>query len=107
MAGLVAAARTTPTKRGDTLCFVTLADEDGLFEVTLFPDVYRRYGRELSENELGPFIVEGSVESQYDAVTVTAERMESATSCLQRRKGASTVVGERRKCGRHVSVQPQ
>jgi hypothetical protein len=57
------------------MCFVTLADEDGLFEVTLSPAVYRRSRRALAEGGLGPFVVEGRVESRYDAVSVAASSL--------------------------------
>jgi DNA polymerase III alpha subunit len=75
VAGMAAAARTTRVKAGRTMCFVTLGDEDGLFEVTLFPDVYERYRKHLVAGGSGLFLVEGRVESQYDAVSVTAERI--------------------------------
>ena len=76
LAGLVAATRTTPTGNGETMCFVTLADEDGLFEATLFPTVYKRFRHELARNGIGPFVIEGRVESQYDALSVTVTRIE-------------------------------
>ena len=33
-----------PTKSGKTVVFVTLADETGLLDVTVFEDTYQRYG---------------------------------------------------------------
>jgi DNA polymerase III alpha subunit len=86
LTGLVAATRTTSTAKDETMCFVTLADEWGTFEVTLFPDVLRRCRRELADGGLGPFLVEGRVESQYDALSVTAERVEALSSRLRRRR---------------------
>ena len=94
LAGLVAAMRTTSTAKGETMCFVTLADEWGTFEVTLFPDVLGRCRHELAEGGLGPLLVEGRVESQYDALSVTAERIEALSSRLRgkrRRKAARAV----------------
>jgi DNA polymerase III alpha subunit len=73
MAGIVAASRRVPTKSGETMQFLTLDDEDGLFECTLFPAVYRRYGGFV--RDLGPYIVEGRAEDQHGAVTVTVERL--------------------------------
>jgi len=72
LAGIVATARHAPTKNGDTMQFVTLEDEYGVFEVTLFPDLCSRqpYLR------LGPYVVEGDVENQYGVVTVTARRFD-------------------------------
>ena len=73
LAGLLDAARRTETSRGDFMEFVTLEDETGVFEVTLFPRVYRRDGHVLGV--LGPYLVEGRVDCQHDAVTLTANRL--------------------------------
>ncbi len=69
VAGIPCAARRVRTKTGEPMFFLTLADATGLVECTFFPDVYRRspppYGME-------PLRVEGRVEEQMGAVTVTA-----------------------------------
>jgi len=70
LAGFLVTRRRAPTKNGDYMEFVTLEDETDIFEVTLFPDAYRRFGRLL--RSAGPFLVKGKVEDQYDALTVTA-----------------------------------
>ena len=54
--------------------FLTLEDERGVFEVTLFPKFYQRIRRLLTD--AGPYVVEGKVESQYDSISVTAHRVE-------------------------------
>ena len=72
LAGIVAAGRTAHTEKGETMAFLTLSDEEGLFEVTLFPDLYRKVGARVSEAGIGPFLVEGRVEDQYGAVSITA-----------------------------------
>jgi DNA polymerase III alpha subunit len=72
LAGIVAAARHTPTKNGDTMQFVTLEDEYGIFEVTLFPDICSR----VPYLRLGPYRVQGYVEEQHGVVTITAKRFE-------------------------------
>jgi DNA polymerase III alpha subunit len=56
--------------------FLTLSDEEGLFEVTLFPGVWRRSRRLLADDGAGPFVVEGTVEERYGAVSVTARGLE-------------------------------
>ncbi|MHC4715073.1 MAG: hypothetical protein ACYTAN_17665, partial [Planctomycetota bacterium] len=48
----------------------TLEDETDIFEATLFPEAYRRYGRLL--RSAGPFLLKGKVEDQHGAKTVTA-----------------------------------
>jgi DNA polymerase III alpha subunit len=73
MAGVVAAHRRVATKTGQTMMFLTLDDVEGLFECTLFPAVFRRYGVLL--RDLGPYVVEGRAEEQYGAVTVNVEKL--------------------------------
>ncbi|MFP4105791.1 MAG: DNA polymerase III subunit alpha [Phycisphaerae bacterium] len=76
IAGVVEAQRGVTTIRDEPMLFLTLDDEHGLFEVTCFPDQSRRFGPVLKH--YGPYIIHGKVENQYDAVTVTAERIEAA-----------------------------
>ena len=73
IAGVVEAYRTAPTRTGQTMTFLTLDDEWGLFEITVFPDARRR--ARLNLNRYGPYLAEGRVEEQYDSVTVTADRV--------------------------------
>jgi DNA-directed DNA polymerase III PolC len=74
VAGVVAAGRHAPTSDGRTMQFVSLEDEWGLMEVTLFPDVCAR----VAYLALGPYLVTGVVDEQYGVIGVTAERMERA-----------------------------
>jgi hypothetical protein len=50
--------------------FVTLEDEWGLAEVTLFPGTCEP----VAYLAMGPYTVTGRVEEQYGVVTVTAEK---------------------------------
>jgi len=70
--GLVAAARRVTTKQGTRMLFLTLDDGTGLAECTLFPEIYAAAGVTLSGP--GPFALEGRIESQQGAVTITVER---------------------------------
>ena len=72
IAGVLEANRTTRTQKGGTMRFLTMEDELGLFEVTVFPGA-RVAG---SFNRYGPYLVRGKVEEQYDAITVTADTVE-------------------------------
>ncbi|MER3417400.1 MAG: hypothetical protein C4297_14495 [Gemmataceae bacterium] len=71
VAGLVATYRHTPTETGQEMQFLTLADEQGLIEVALFPDLCRP----VPYPTLGPYVVEGVVEERYGAVTVRARQI--------------------------------
>jgi len=74
LAGLVATARHVPTKRGENMQFITLEDEWGLVELTLFPGNCRT----VAYLTMGPYLVEGTVEEQYGVVTITARRFQQA-----------------------------
>jgi DNA polymerase III alpha subunit len=72
--GWAAAARRVRTKRGESMLFLTLEDETGLAECTLFPSVYTRYGQLVRAG--GVLRVTGRVEAPYGAPTLNAERIE-------------------------------
>ena len=71
--GIMATSRVALTAREEPMEFVTLEDEHGLFEAVLFPQVLRQCRRFLGT--LGPYEVVGKVETRYDAVALTAERI--------------------------------
>ena len=73
VAGILAARRTVPTKEGRSMQFVTLEDETGLVECTLFPDVYARHRGVV--HSLGPYVAEGRIEEQYGAPTLNVSRI--------------------------------
>jgi len=73
IAGVLEAQRTARTQTGRTMTFLTLEDEQGLFEATVFPRTYAAVG---VLDRYGPYVVAGRVQEQYGSVTVTAERVE-------------------------------
>src|SRR5206468_3417855 len=74
LAGLVATGRHTETKNGEEMQFITIEDEWGLVDVTLFP----RLCPPVPHLGVGPYIVEGEVDEQYGVLTVTARRFYQA-----------------------------
>jgi DNA polymerase III alpha subunit len=72
VAGLVATARQVRTRDDRDMQFVTLEDEWGLIEVTLFPGACSAAPYLM----LGPYIAAGVVEEQYGVHTVTARSFE-------------------------------
>jgi error-prone DNA polymerase len=67
VAGIVIARQRPPTRSGQTVIFITLEDEAGLMEVTVFPRVYERFGDVIfSHNAL---IIEGELQ-QHSAYGV-------------------------------------
>jgi error-prone DNA polymerase len=57
-AGWVIRPHTPPTKSGKTVVFFSLEDETGLLNVTVFPNVYERFGAVIFGNKL--LLVEGN-----------------------------------------------
>ena len=78
IAGMLEAHRTTRTQKGRTMRFLTLDDEYGLFEVTIFPGAGGHLQGRL--DTYGPYVVSGKVDRQYDAITVTAEHVCACTT---------------------------
>ncbi len=74
VAGLRIAQRRAPTRDGKTMAFLTLEDEWGVVEVTLFPAVYRRERRKL--HGPGPFLATGTLEEHHGARTLNARKVE-------------------------------
>jgi DNA-directed DNA polymerase III PolC len=70
--GLVATARNVYTEAGKPVQFVTLEDEHGLAEVTLFGGTCEQ----VPYLTMGPYLATGMVEERYGAHTITAQRFE-------------------------------
>jgi error-prone DNA polymerase len=72
VAGICIARMRPPTKSGQTVIFITLEDETGLSEVTVFERVYRQYGPVIFSHHA--LLVEGELqtEGRY-GVTILAE----------------------------------
>ncbi len=69
-AGLVATGRFAHTERGVEMQFITVEDEWGLMEVTLFPGTCQL----VPHLTLGPYLAVGVVNEQFGVFTLTAER---------------------------------
>jgi len=87
LAGLVATGRHTETKNGEEMQFITLEDEWGLVDVTLFP----RLCPPIPHLGVGPYIVEGDVDLQHDVLTVTARRFHRAIEPEKSKKLSSSM----------------
>ncbi len=60
VAGIVIARQRPPTRSGRTVIFVTLEDETGLTEVTVFERVYERWGKVIFSHSA--LVVEGTLQ---------------------------------------------
>jgi len=70
LVGVLVAARRAITTKGKAMKFLSIEDETGLVEVTLFPETYQHFGGIFYD--IGPYAVTGKVEDQHGAVTITA-----------------------------------
>jgi DNA polymerase-3 subunit alpha/error-prone DNA polymerase len=70
--GLVATARHAVAEDGGQVQFVTLEDEHGLNEVTLFPRVCPL----VQHLTLGPYVATGTVEDRYGSLGINAQKFD-------------------------------
>ena len=52
VAGLLVMLHTPPTRSGKRIMFVTIEDETGLIDLTIFPDVQRHWAKEILRSEI-------------------------------------------------------
>ncbi len=72
--GYVADRKKIKTAGGKGMVFLSMEDELNMFEVTLFPEVYRRVGERIFRKPI--LRVEGTVQRDISGLTVVAERVE-------------------------------
>lgn len=61
------------TKRGDPMEFMTLEDQTGMYDSTVFPNIYREYCHLLAPNHA--YAITGLVEAHFSTVTVTVRTL--------------------------------
>jgi error-prone DNA polymerase len=67
------------TKKGEPMEFMTLEDQTGLYDATVFPNTYRKYCHLLATNHA--YVVTGLVEEQFSTVTLTVKELKLLASC--------------------------
>ena len=73
MVGWLITEKPAQTKQGEAMEFISLEDQTGLYDATLFPNTYRRFGHLLRYDR--PLIVEGQIEEEFQTVTLTVDRL--------------------------------
>ena len=71
--GWLITGKIVSTKKGEPMEFLSFEDETGLVECTFFPKVYERYCHLLYSK--GPLLLEGYMEEEFKARTLTVERV--------------------------------
>lgn len=72
-AGWLLTGKIVSTKTGEAMEFLTFEDETATVETTFFPKIYHRYSHLLSTGK--PYILEGLVEEDFNALTLTVQRV--------------------------------
>jgi error-prone DNA polymerase len=67
--GWLITGKTTQTKDGDPMKFVSFEDQTGIYETVLFPKAYHRFCHML--NATRPYLLKGRVDEELGAITVT------------------------------------
>ena len=74
-AGIVIRPHRPPTKSGRTVVFLTLEDEFGMIDVTIFENVYQKYGHIIFTEPA--LIVRGRLEQRGNAKSIIARKVEA------------------------------
>ena len=61
------------TKKGEPMEFMTLEDQTGMYDATVFPDTYRQYCHLLATNQA--YVVTGLVETHFSTITVIVKTL--------------------------------
>lgn len=61
------------TKQGEPMEFMTLEDQTGIYDATVFPTTYRHYCHLLTTNQA--YVVTGLVEDHFSTVTLTVRTL--------------------------------
>ncbi|HBP87340.1 MAG TPA: DNA polymerase III subunit alpha, partial [Nitrospiraceae bacterium] len=74
MIGWLITEKAASTKHGEPMEFITLEDTTGLYDATLFPEIFQRYGPLLTNER--PLLLEGLVEEDSTTTTLTVRHIQ-------------------------------
>ncbi|HID57556.1 TPA: DNA polymerase III subunit alpha, partial [Candidatus Poribacteria bacterium] len=89
IAGMISAVRTTTTKKGDMMAFLTLEDLEGVADVVVFPDTYSSCSEHLMEGKL--IWLRGTVKPARSNGRETAEEEEEEEEIIKKQIQASEI----------------
>ena len=100
MAGMVVRPHRPPTRSGRTIVYLSLEDEFGLVDVTIFEGVYDRYGKHIFGDTVPPLAISGRLERRGNGIYLLAEHIsplaEVVSSDGGQAKGNDPATGGRR-----------
>jgi error-prone DNA polymerase len=68
--GYVSASKVTSTRKGERMLMLNISDADGMIDVVVWPDVFRRSYSTLSTSDM--LTIRGKVSESFDVVTLEA-----------------------------------
>lgn len=74
-AGLLLHPHRPPTRSGRITVFFSLEDEFGMIDVTMFEDIYLKYGDCIFSPQSGPLVVKGTVQKRGNGTTLIARQV--------------------------------
>ncbi len=79
VAGVLVRPRRPPTRSGKTVVFLSLEDETGLIDVTVFSRIYEKYGHVIFSDRVPPLVVTGEVQRRGEGVSIAAREIAAVT----------------------------
>ena len=74
MVGWLITEKPAVTKHGQSMTFLTLEDTTGLYDTTIFPDIFQQYGPLLTNER--PLLLHGRVEEEFGTITLTITKLQ-------------------------------
>ncbi len=78
LVGWLLTEKIVSTKKGEPMEFMTLEDQTGMYDATLFPTTYRQYCHLLATNQA--YVLTGLVEKHFATVTLTVKTLQLLTT---------------------------
>lgn len=78
LVGWLLTEKIVSTKKGEPMEFMTLEDQTGMYDATLFPTTYRQYCHLLATNQA--YMLTGLVEKHFATVTLTVKTLQLLTT---------------------------
>ena len=76
-AGTILRPHRPPTRSGRTVVFLSLEDEWGLVDITVFENIYQLYGQLIFRRPSFPLVISGRVKREGRNVNITATKIEA------------------------------
>jgi len=72
VAGIVIRPHRPPTRSGKTIVFLSLEDEFGLVDVTIFESIYHKYAGVIYQDPCPPLVITGKLEKRGEGINLIA-----------------------------------